>query len=435
MGKKKLTTLSFVIILILAGASSAMATITGISSDGCAGTTCQPSFVAPIVAGKKMSVTVKGQYLDISTRVEITGSGVSVSYGDRSGGSNTYIVVKFDTDDSAALGERTVKIRYAVETNGPDTFKVRVVRGGRVDQIQQKVAFANTTRLIAANTIPVNQRVTLVFTGNRLSNAAIAPIDAVKNPQTLSGCSETRCEIELEFTKTGSLDVNLYDADIGAQTASSLAVNATLFHFFYGGAKQVTVIGQANSSPAPNVIHPIPGSISGANQTFIDIAPGANLGNLFRGTGNSVTVEGVNFLQVEDHWCQDNNVQRPPALRPPSFKDIIVPDLIWRVSNVGTAEVPTGFDSQLLSNGVVLQTQTIAAGSLHPGATRDFTFHRTSSSVRLFRLSPPNQPGCFIKPSAGSGQFFVDPQFTVRVDVGHATGETQANQSNNSRNY
>src|SRR6266567_5397542 len=159
MGKKKLTTLSLVIIFILAGASSVMATITGISSDGCAGTTCQPSFVAPIVAGKKMSVTVKGQYLDLSTRVEITGSGVSVSYGDRSGGSNTYIVVKFDVDDSASLGERTVKIRYAVETNGPDTFKVRVVRGGRVDQIQQKIAFANTTRLIAANTIPVNQRV------------------------------------------------------------------------------------------------------------------------------------------------------------------------------------------------------------------------------------------------------------------------------------
>ena len=438
MAKKNLITLSLTAIFILAGATSAMATITGISSDGCPGTTCQPSFVSPIVAGKQMTVAVNGQYVDLSTRVEISGSGVSVSYGDRAGGSNSSIVVKFNVDSSAALGERTVKLRYAIETNGPDTFQVKVVRGGRIDQIQQRVPglMAGTTRLVAAETIPVNQRVTLVFTGTKLGNATIVPIQAVKNPQTLSGCSETHCEVELEFTQSGTHNINLYDAGLDPQTVGALAVEGTLFHFFYGGTKQVTVVGQANPSPTGNVIHPIVGSTGGANPGFIDIAAGANIGNLFRGTGNSITVEGVKFLQVEDHWCQDNNVQTPVDRSPSNSKVITIPDLIWRVSNVGTAEITVGFDSQLLSNGAVRQTQNIAAGTLHPGATRDFAFPRTTgTTVRLFRFAPPNQPGCFIKPSAGPTEFFVDPPFTVQVDVGHAAGETATNRSNNTRNY
>ncbi len=435
MRSRNRITLIFSIVVMLLTASSAMATITGISSDGCAGTTCLPSFVAPIVAGKKMSVTVKGQYLDLSTGVEISGSGVSVSYGNRSGGSNTFIVVKFNADGGASLGERTVKIHYAVETNGPDTFKVRVVRGGSVDQIQQKVVLGNVSRLIDANAIPVNQRVTLVFTGSKIGNSAIVPIFAVKNPQTLSGCSETRCELELEFTKTGNVDVNLYDIDVGSQTAAVLALNGTLFHFFYDGVKKVNVVGQADPTPTPNVGRPLLSSSGGTNPGFIDVAPGANLPNLFRGTGNSVTVNGVNYLEVDGHWCQDNGVSTPAALAPPSFKDVIIPDLIWRVSNVGTAAIPSAFDSQLLSNGAVLQAQNTPAGTLAPGATHDFRFHRTSSSVRLFRLSAPNPSGCFIKPSAGPGQFFVDPPFTVKVDIGHSTGEAQVNQSNNSRDY
>src|SRR6266436_5082022 len=378
MTRKNLMSFSLAAVFILIGAASAKATITGISRDGCPGTTCQPSFVSPIVAGKQMTVGIKGQYVDLSTRVEISGSGVSVSFGDRSGGNNSSIVVRFNVDSSAALGERTVKLRYAIETNGPDTFQVRVVRGGRIDQIQQRVPglMAGTTRLVAADTIPVNQRVTLVFTGTRLGNATIVPIQAVKNAQTLSGCSETHCEIELEFTQSGNRNVNLYDADVGSTNASVLAGSGILFHFFYDGAKQVNVVGQASSSPNSNFSLPIFGSTSGANPGFIDIAAGANLGNLFRGTGNSLTIEGVNFLQVEDHWCQDFNVRAPVDRSPSSSKVITIPDLIWRVSNVGTAEITVGFDSQLLSNGAVRQTKNTAAGTLHPGATFDFNFHR-----------------------------------------------------------
>jgi hypothetical protein len=433
MIQKTYLRLGLAVFCVLGGAASAMATITGISADGCAGTTCQPSFIAPLVAGKHMNVTVKGQYLDLSTGVEISGSGVHVSYGDRSGGNNTFIVVKFNVDDSAALGDRTVKIHYAIETNGPDVFKVTVVRGGHVDQIQQRVPFLHSTHLIAADSIAVNQRVTLVFTGSRLGNATIAPIAAVKDPQALPGCSETKCEFELEFTRTGNIDVNLFDGSLGATTANSLALSGTLFHFFYSGAKQVTVTGQANPSPPPNIPR-IPSGGIAANPGFVDVAPRANLLNIFRSTGNSINYEGQTFLQVENHWCTDNGVQVPVAAS--IAKTITVPDLTWGVSNVGTAPITVAFTSQLSANNQVLDAQTIAAGTLNTGATRDFNFHRTTgSTVKLFRFAVPNPPGCFIKHSTVAGEYFEDPQFTVTVDTGHVTGETQTNQSNNSRPY
>jgi hypothetical protein len=427
MTRKNILTLSLAVIFVICAGTSAMATITGISSDGCAGTTCQPSFVSPIVAGKQMTVTVKGQFVDLSTRVEISGSGVSVSYGDRAGGSNSFIVVRFNVDDSASLGERTVRLRYAIETNGPDTFHVKVVRGGRVDKIEQKVPglLVGTTRLVAPDTIPVNQRVTLVFTGARLGHAEIAPILAVRNPQTLSGCSETRCEVQLEFTQSGIRNVNLFDGDVPANG------NNLLYKFFYGGAEKVTVVGASSSSTTGNVIPRIPSSSISTPTTFIDVAPRANILNVFRRTGNSITVNGQNFLPVEDRWCTEAGVQIPSSGS--ASQPFTVPDITWGASNVGTAEVPVAFDSQLLSNNQVLDTRNIAVGTLHPGGTHDFKFHRQRSSVRVIRFAPPNQAGCFVNPH--DTDFFEDPPFTVKVDVGNAVPETATNRLNNARNY
>lgn len=408
-------------IILLTGAfTSAHATINSISSDWCQ--SCLPGAVHRIVAGKQTSMLVKGQYVDLSTRVEISGSGVSVSFGQRTGGSNSSVVVLFNVSSSAALGDRTVKLRYAIETSGPDTFTVKVVRGGTVDSIERVF----TNRHIPPTAIPVNQRVRLVFSGTRIGNAAVAQNLALKNPQILSGSTENRCEIEVEFTRVGNVDINLVDADVGPQPAGSL------FRFFYGGAKSVTVVGEVTAS-APTTI-PLPHIAVGGTSTpatFVDVAPRANMLNLFRRTGNSITVNGQTFLQVEDRWCSENNLQRPPTGS--AAKLITLPNIVWGVSNFGTAEVTAGFVSELSANNQVVQTQNIPASTLHPGATRDFTFQRTRSTVRVVRFAAPNQPGCFVRPS--DPDFFEDPQFTVRVDVGNAVPESQANRANNIRNY
>jgi len=372
-------------------------------------------------------MVVKGQFVDLSTRVEITGSGVSVSFGQRTGGSNSSIVVRFNVDDSASLGGRTVKLRYAVETSGPDTFSVQVVRGGHIDSVQQRVPGpqAGTTRLVAANAIPINEQITLVFSGSRLGNASIAPSTSFRNAHVL-GNTETHCELALEFTRAGSIDIHLVDAAVGPQPGN------LLFKFFYGGAHAVTVTGTSlptvGNPPVPRV--PVGGGAT-SPPTFVDISPRANILNLFRTTGDLVSISGGRFLRVDDRWCSENSVLVPATGS--TSKPITLPDIIWGVSNVGTGEVPVGFASQLSSNNVVLQNQTIAAGTLHPGATQNFPFQRTRSTVRVIRFAAPQQAGCFVNPN--DPDFFQDPPFTVRVDVANAAPESATNRANNTRNY
>jgi hypothetical protein len=425
--KQHLMFLSLAVILILGTCGSALATIASIQSDLCPNPACLPGVVHPIVAGKQTSMVVKGQYVDLSTGVEISGSGVSVSYGDRVGGNGSHIVVRFNVSSSATLGERTVKLHYAIETNGPDTFKVRVVRGGSIDQIQQRIPglIAGTTRLIAANAIPINQRVTLVFSGSRLGNARIAPRSGVSNPQTLSGCTETKCEFQLEFTQGGTLDVNLFDASVNPNP------NTLLYKFFYGGDESVTISGTATSTQTGTFVTPIPTVGTATPTTFADVAPRANMLNIFRRSGNSVTVNRQTFLQVDDRWCSNLGIPTTAS----ASQTITLPDLFWGVSNVGTAAITVAFNSQISANGVILQTQSIPASTLGLGATQDFRIPRTSSNnhITVIRFAPPVQGGCFVNPTALG--FFEDPTFTVRVDVGGAVPESQTNQANNVRNY
>ena len=405
---------------------TATATINSISSDWCQ--SCLPNAVHRIAAGKQTSMLVKGQFVDLSTRVEISGSGVSVSYGERTGGSNSSIVVRFNVDASASLGERTVKLRYAIETSGPDTFHVQVVRGGQIDSIQQRVPGlqAGTTRLIAANTIPINEQVTLVFSGSRLGNASVAPSVSFRNARVLSGNTETRCEVSLEFIRAGAIDINLVDAAVGTQPGN------LLFKFFYNGTRTVTVNGTNPPTSGTSIPRVPVVSTTTSPPTFVDVAPRANMLNLFR-TGDRVSINGHDFLRVDDRWCSENSVLIPTA-GSSSSKIITVPDITWGVSNVGTGEVPVAFTSQLSSNNVVLQNQAIAAGTLHPGATQDFPFQRSRSRVRVIRFAPAQlQPGCFVNPL--DPDFFQDPPFTVKVDVANATPESATNRVNNTRNY
>ena len=43
--------------------------------------------------------------------------------------------IKVSVSSDADPGVRTIKLHYAVEVNGPDTFKIRVLRAGRVTGI------------------------------------------------------------------------------------------------------------------------------------------------------------------------------------------------------------------------------------------------------------------------------------------------------------
>ncbi|MDQ6653110.1 MAG: hypothetical protein M3Y84_10245 [Acidobacteriota bacterium] len=118
-------------------ASPAQATIDQII--GPPGELCPPSagcgkdFSYPIRQGKTTIITVNGQFVDLSTGLEVDGSGVTVSSAAGTTSSNKKVSVAVSAD--AAPGVRTIKLHYLVELNGPDTFKILVLRAGKVTSV------------------------------------------------------------------------------------------------------------------------------------------------------------------------------------------------------------------------------------------------------------------------------------------------------------
>ena len=122
------------VVVILSAANVAHATINKIVDDGiCRTRTCTPANPYPLLLGKTATVTLQGQFVDLATAVEITGpAGVSAASVGTASSSKT---ITLTVTSNAAPGVRTVKLRYLVETNGPDTFTVVVLRGGVINNV------------------------------------------------------------------------------------------------------------------------------------------------------------------------------------------------------------------------------------------------------------------------------------------------------------
>lgn len=419
----------FAVIAMAAAGTQANATITAIASDLCPNPACLPSAVQPVVRGvgsnRVSTMTVKGHFVDLSTAVEVTGSGVTVSYGDRAHGSQSSIVIRFTVSPSADLGERTVRMRYAIETNGPDTFKIRVVRGGNVTEIKRKVVSGNrqtgtSTSYVDPTSIPLGSPIILRFRGTNIGNATLKVPGGVTNVQKLSGCTETECEIQMTFTQSGSRDLHLFDGSAG-----NLQIKPLAFKFYYAGVSAVTASGTPSGSTG-TFITPIVGSVGGTPTTFVDVAPKAFIANVFRrNAANSFTDStGRQFFGVLSTFSNLCSGMSGDASR-----IVTIPNPAWGVSNVGTANVTTDFQIQLKSGANVLDTRTVTTDLL-AGGSRDFTFDRPGDSqVRLFTFLI--RGGCFMSPQAD--KFFEDSAFSVSVDTTGAL--TESNESNNTRNF
>jgi hypothetical protein len=178
---------------------------------------------------------------------------------------------------------------------------------------------------------------------------------------------------------------------------------------------------------------PVVGAIGGgvigggvsAPATFVDVAPRANMVNLFRRQSQSpaFTQNGAQFFAIDSQrYCNDMSGNQS--------RIITIPNPVWGVTNVGTASVGTAFASQLRSGAQLLATGNVTA--LNPGQTVDFTFARANGSrVRVSTFL--DRVGCFVSPTADA--FFEDPPFTVVVNTNGAITENAANQANNSRTY
>ncbi|HLF83668.1 MAG TPA: hypothetical protein VI837_05780 [Blastocatellia bacterium] len=416
---------SLLALLVLGLSSSAMATIDTIKGTLTCFLGCNGNVVQLIAQGENHSFEVVGSFVDTSTAVQITGSGVSVSYGTRKHGANSSIIVNFNVNDNAALGERTVRMRYAIETSGPDTFKVRVVGKGNISRIQYRrplpfqLGGGRATELVPPTGLPLNQRLVLIVTGTRLSNVEVRPETTYQNVRVLPGATESSCAVEIEFTASGQGPLSFFDSTLSGLDMRS---SGSSKFSYTGGTNRNVQYGGAQAG-GTTITPPILSGGGGGGSLFVDVAPRANMLFIFRRTSTNpvFTRNGVQYFSIDSEHC--NGVLAGQS------RIIKVPNPKWGVSNVGTAGTATPFPAELRSGAQALSTQTIT--TLNPGQTREFTFPRQNSSVRVFTFL--DRGGCFV--SLTADRFFEDPPFTVVVNTNNALTEAAAAPNNNSRNY
>lgn len=407
-------------------------------------------------SGSSCMLTVYGGGTDLATEIAVSGSDITTEIIKRTPGIGSSITFLLRISNDAATTERTVTLKYPL---GQDAFKIKVVRRGAIRQIEAfrpppqlgNTAVANPTlnrpggnfgnrtvsgeptQPLSVRNLAINTKIKLVVTGTKLNNVGIKP-DSGYTARILPGATETRCEIEITFSETGVYNIKLFDeTDLNAATGN-------LNRFFYkeasSGSSVVSVFinsdvradaGSGNTGGGNigggNIIG-IGGSTGGQSAPFIDVAPRANMSNVFRRLSNFAPFElnGLTLVRVEDRWCAGMNGSDENV--------ITVPDLIWGVTNSGTQNVAQNFSAVLKSNGTTLDTETIS--NLFQGATQNFTFRRQRSTVRV--RTRADRQGCFISPD-DPDNYFEDPAFTVEVDAANALGEDQDKRANNSRNY
>lgn len=229
--KRSIEGFVIVSLLVLLQASPVRATIDRIVGGDVCISGCTKDVEYPIRQGQTTTLTVEGQFVDLSTGLEVTGSGVTVS---SAGASSSSKSIRIAVDSNAEPGLRTVKLHYAVEFNGPDTFKIRVVRNGRVTNID----VPSPTQFFTD--------VNITMTGSNIGNAALVgngmlrssenSFSATSSTVDLVENTATRAVIHLHFNTYGPLaegfaSIQLYDKSCGTicRDSSKFRYNATDF--------------------------------------------------------------------------------------------------------------------------------------------------------------------------------------------------------------
>ncbi|NOS78915.1 MAG: hypothetical protein HOP35_13315 [Nitrospira sp.] len=403
---------------------------------------CNRTTVQKVAQGGTFTFRVFGQWVDTASEVQ---SDFNYAIVNRKHGQGSYIDIKLVVGQYMDPGERTVKIRYPVEVNGYDSFKLRVVKRGTISSVMYKrpryatqtvIAGAKgpmvTKQVIAGHDVvppvnlPLNQPAVLVVSGTQLIGLQAKLPSGAKILDWLDGATTTRREIRMEFSQSGQGDLQVYDsqlsdADMYAPDAHRFVYTGENRHIQYGG----TLTG------ALPLDRPAIGSTSPGLQ-FIDVAPRAVIENLFRPLSPNAeftNTGGTRFFRVDQRYCAAIGGLEGTTT-------IAVPHPIWGVANVGTLPVTTAFASHLRSGNQVLSTENTSA--LNPGQDARFTFVRpngtaTGSPVRVTKLNAAPHIGCFISPELPP--FVQDPLLTVNVNTDGGVPEQADQQVNNSRTY
>jgi len=237
---------------------------------------CNNSFPYPIVQGHTTTIDVEGQYVDLSTGLEVSPSAdVTVT---SAGQSSSHKLVKIAVQSDASPGVRTVKLHYLVETNGPDTFKIMILRAGKV------------TSITTPTPGDYFNDVTVTFNGQHLDNAKAYVVPTTTGTFSVGGSQVPQV-------------VTLTQTNATATVTSSTPTSASVKVHFDGGpfaeAKATIILFDAQLTNQDEcVLHrvfcyqgsdPSTGSFPNGQSTFDVVGPNAVSSITFQ-SGNQVTV-------------------------------------------------------------------------------------------------------------------------------------------------
>jgi hypothetical protein len=169
---------------------------------------CNNTFPYPIPQGRTTTIDVEGQFVDLSTSLEASPSAdITVT---SAGQSSSHKLVKIAVQSDAAPGVRTIKLHYLVETNGPDTFKIMILRGGKV------------TSITTPTPTDYFNDVTVTFNGTHLDNAKAFVVPTTTGTFSVGGA---------QFPQV----VTLTQTNATATVTSSTSTSANVKVHFDGG--------------------------------------------------------------------------------------------------------------------------------------------------------------------------------------------------------
>ncbi len=150
----------------------------------------------PVYRGLVHEVEITGRGVEAVSRVE-AGRGLDAPNGGvrRAAGS---IRVVLHVDPGAPLGPSDLRLRFPNEPAGPEVFPVVVLRNGRVTSVEP-------------GRVETGKRIVLTFSGTEIGGAAVLAHHAYSAARVLPGGTETRCQVELAFTRPGVFEIPLFD--------------------------------------------------------------------------------------------------------------------------------------------------------------------------------------------------------------------------------
>jgi hypothetical protein len=232
-----------------------------------------------------LHLTVKGSLLDLSTGVDVVNSsgsivsGTNASITRRQGGHDTQIDISVYGLKDKPAGEYRIRIRYLVETNGPDIVKIRLLERGEITSITQDPSPA----LLGGTYNILNQTATFRVTGSGLAVATILPAMVANLNYTVVSRSNTLLVFSVRPTQAGRFPIIaawFYDENLGhAPTQSDLSQIGDLS---YKGMGSVTI----SAVGAPTVASITPQPATGIGSIVLS---GSNF------VGNGLAVRKIRF--------------------------------------------------------------------------------------------------------------------------------------------